>query len=166
MYWLAPRKDFDRAALVSTKVRPLDGDLFYLHPDEDQDNTELAGVNFEADINDKFNVPVNLGFTYMYALDSNNDGFFRADMDIFSVRAQGRPLPNWPNLFLSGEYVRQTGGNRTDIDADAWYAEAGWTASKLPWTPTLSYRYSQFSRRRSQYRRRRGFRPVVLRLQR
>jgi len=46
------------------------------------------------------------------------------------------------DLELAGEYVTQ---DRTGGSENAWYLEANWTFSALPWAPTASYRYSRFS---------------------
>jgi len=50
------------------------------------------------------------------------------------------------NLFLSFEYVDESGGDTaTKIDANAWYVEAGWTFSDIAWSPTINYRHAEFS---------------------
>ena len=69
-----------------------------------------------------------------------------AGMSTVSLRAQGTPFTQagWRPLFLSGEFVRQTGGDR-EVDAHAWYLEAGYTIEDAPWTPYVGYRYSLFS---------------------
>jgi hypothetical protein len=67
-------------------------------------------------------------------------------MDIVSVRIKDLNFPGLADLKFSGEYTDQSGkGSGTTYDADAFYAQAAYTASSLPWTPTLTYRYSEFS---------------------
>ena len=72
-----------------------------------------------------------------------SDFITRDGMDIYSFRGQGTPLLE--NLFMAFEYVHEDGGDQVDVDADGWYAELGYTAKALPWSPTLSYRYAYFS---------------------
>ena len=48
------------------------------------------------------------------------------------------------NLFLSAEFVNQEAGEGSDENSKAWYAEAGWTFSETPWSPSVNYRYSSF----------------------
>jgi hypothetical protein len=143
-YWLAPRRSFRQAGLVRVKAAPLQGDLFYLQSDEDQDDTEMAGANLEYG-RESFGT---LGLMYFEVVDSGPPVVFgaRDGMEVFSVRANGLAFPPLPRLSLWGEYVGEQGGGRDgDIDADAWYLEAAYGAEDWPWSPTLSYRYSRFS---------------------
>jgi len=145
-YYLAGRKSFDNTAILKIDPEgPMRGDLFWLKSDNQyQQNAELTGVNLEYVDEAKGT----LGLTYMKATDvdvgaglalfDNRDG-----MDIVSLRGQGSMGVD--NLFLSFEYVSETGGDQVEKDANAWYVEAGWTFADLPWSPTVNVRHAEFS---------------------
>lgn len=151
-YWIAPHKSFRETGILKINTEPVRADFFYLKSDKDYADTELYGVNVEY-IKEGFGT---LGASWMTVTNANEfyeDGVTensyanRDGMDIWSVRFQGNPLTAWglEELFLSGEYADESGGDRADVDAYGYYVEAGWTFSNLPWTPTLSYRYAFFS---------------------
>lgn len=145
-YYLAGRKSFDNTAILKIDPEgPMRGDLFWLKSDNQyQQNAELTGVNLEYVDEAKGT----LGLTYMKATDvdvgaglalfDNRDG-----MDVVSLRGQGSM--GVENLFLSFEYVSETGGDQVEKDANAWYVEAGWTFADLPWSPTVNFRHAEFS---------------------
>lgn len=146
-YWTAPHKSFDKTAIVRINTTPVRADLFYLMADNDYNNTELYGINIEH-INDAIGT---IGVTWMTVTEANEDGLAyyenRKGMDVYSIRGQGTPFASMglADLFLSAEYVKELGGDRAEKDATAWYAEAGYTISALPWSPTLTYKYAFFS---------------------
>lgn len=143
-YWLAPHRSFDQTAILKLNTQPVRADIFYLEADDDYENTELYGLNVEY-VNDAGVI----GATWMQVTDTDAGGFYenRDGMDVLSIRAQGTPLLSLGNedLFVAFEYALERGGDNLDVDAQGWYAEAGYTFSNLPWTPTLSYRYAFFS---------------------
>jgi hypothetical protein len=142
-YWLAPHRSFDQSAILKLNTQPVRADIFYLEADDDYGNTELYGLNVEY-VNDAGVI----GVTWMQVTDADAGGYENRDgMDVFSIRAQGTPLHALGNedLFMAFEYALERGGDNLDVDAKGWYAEAGYTFSNLPWTPTLSYRYAFFS---------------------
>ncbi|MDO6561867.1 alginate export family protein [Amphritea sp. 1_MG-2023] len=136
-YWLAARKAFDKTAIA--RIGGDDGwrgDLFYLHSDNKaQSEMELAGANVEyiTDIG-------TFGGTYIKGLDAVNNTA-RDGQKTMSVRYQGNA--GVENLFLSAEYADQSQGDNSD-DANAWYAEAGWTFADVPWSPQVTYRYTKY----------------------
>ncbi|MCV6611381.1 MAG: alginate export family protein [Amphritea sp.] len=146
-YYLAGQKSFDKTAIL--KIDPegaLRGDLFWLQSDNPyHQDTELAGVNVELVDDEKGT----LGLSYMTVLDVEAGAGLglwdrRDGMDIVSVRGQGSA--GVENLFLSFEYVKESGGDTAvENDAHAWYVEAGWTFADLPWTPNVNYRHAVFS---------------------
>lgn len=141
-FWLAPRTAFRPAGIIRLNTEPIRGDAFYLRGDEDNDNAELFGANLEY-MHEGYGT---IGATFFRITDSDDEVFLRDDMNVFSIRAADVTIPAAPNLAFRGEYVRQWGGDAIDIDADAWYVEAGYSlADVLPWSPTLSYRFSFFS---------------------
>lgn len=146
-YYLAGQKSFDQTALIKIDPEgPLRGDLFWLQSDNPyHQDTELAGINLEL-VDDAKGT---LGLSYMTVLDVEQGAGLgawdqRDGMDVVSLRGQGSM--GVENLFLSFEYVDESGGDTaTKIDADAWYVEAGWTFADMPWSPTLNYRHAEFS---------------------
>jgi hypothetical protein len=142
-FWLAPRTAFSNSAIARFDTSPVRGDAFFLEGDNDQDNTELAGINLEY-------VPEGIGtfgVTYIRVLDQNAALFGpRDDADIFSFRINDLRVPGVEDLSLWGEYVLQNGsGSAGKIDADAFYAEANYTFSSIAWMPTIGYRFAYFS---------------------
>lgn len=134
--WLGPRTAFQRAGIARINASPVRGDLFYLKSDADSGDTEAWGVNAEYPI-EKIGT---FGATYL-KVTGGRDGNSRPGLRAYDVRFQGTPVEN---LFLSAEGVAERNSNE-DVKAYAWYGEAGYTLAKLPWAPTFSYRYSQFS---------------------
>lgn len=146
-YYLAGQKSFDRTAVLKIDPEgPVRGDLFWLQSDNPyHQDTELGGVNLEW-VDDAKGT---LGLSYMSVLDVDKGTAFgiwdqRDGMDIISLRGQGSM--GVENLFLSFEYVNESGGDTAvKNDANAWYVEGGWTFADLPWSPTLNYRHGKFS---------------------
>ncbi|UTW01875.1 hypothetical protein KDX31_10905 [Amphritea atlantica] len=136
-YWLAARKAFDKTAIARIGGEDgLRGDLFYLGSDNKaQSEVELGGANIEY-ITEKGT----FGATYIKGLDAV-DNATRDGQKTVSVRFQGNA--GVENLFLSAEYADQTQGDDS-ADANAWYAEAGWTFADVAWSPQLTYRYTKY----------------------
>lgn len=140
-YWLAGRKAFDQTAVLKiANDNGLRSDLFWISSDNKaQAETELAGINVEYTTDNG-----TFGAMYLKGLDVNeNLGYAHRDgQDTFSVRFQGNA--GVENLFLSSEFVTQKQGDNSQKDANAWYAEAGWTFADVAWSPSVTYRYSTF----------------------
>ncbi|SEQ42230.1 hypothetical protein SAMN03080615_01478 [Amphritea atlantica] len=136
-YWLAARKAFDQTAIARIGGEEgLRGDLFYLHSDNTaQAEMELAGANVEY-ITGKGT----FGATYIEGLGAVGNSA-RDGQKTVSVRYQGNAGVD--NLFLSAEYADQSQGDNS-ADANAWYAEAGWTFADVAWSPQLTYRYTKY----------------------
>lgn len=142
--WLAPRKSFGNTAIL--RVGGEQGwrsDVYWLQSDNaGQASTEMAGINLEH--NNQYGV---VGFLYNQGLgvDTQEANFFglakRDGQTTMSVRYQGNA--GVEPLFLSGEFVKQTQGDNSK-DANAWYAEAGWTFQEMPWSPSLNYRFTRY----------------------
>ncbi len=141
--WLSPRYSYKRAALVRINTQPVRGDVFYLEADADQELTELIGINIER-VSEEYGT---FGLTYLHVFDATPLNFgVREGMHLVSGRVNELSLPQAPNLSLWAEYAVETGsGDDGAIDARAWYAEAQYTLADWPWSPTLGYRYAQFS---------------------
>ena len=142
-YWLAPRTAFDNTAIITLNTGPIRTDAFYLKSDKDNDNSELVGGNLEYN----WKGVGTFGVTYFNFIDSDDELYLRKGLNVASVRASDIPVPGIPGLTLRGEYARQWGNEHgIETDASGWYAEIAYSlADLLPWSPTLSYRYSAFS---------------------
>ncbi len=146
-YYLAGRSSFSNTAILKYDPEgPLRGDLFWLKSDNAyQQDTELTGINVEW-VDDALGT---LGISYMEVTDlalGTGLSLFdqRKGLEVTSIRGQGSA--GVENLFLSFEYVNQQGGDTAvDNDANAWYVEAGYTFADLWASPTLNYRYGEFS---------------------
>lgn len=142
-YWIAPRTAFDNTGIVTLNTGAIHADAFYLEGDKDQEHSELVGANFEYTAKD---IGV-FGADYFNIVDSDDILLQRKGMNVASLRVSDIAIPGIPALKVRGEYARQWGDEHgIETDAFGWYAEAEYSfADLLPWSPTLSYRYSAFS---------------------
>jgi hypothetical protein len=156
---LGTRPGFDLERGGDTE--PVRGDLFYLKADRDRGRTEVVGANLEyasAALLGRFQnlywgaaESGRVGATYLRAIDSGGATRQRKDMNALHLWATGvrvaEGLPWLPELLAWGGFVREWGGDEIDVDASAWYAEAGLDFGRLlpAWLPLLRYRYSRFS---------------------
>ena len=141
--WLLPRQAFRRAFVGRMDFRAIHVDAFFLEADRDQENTAIAGTNVEYRVGEG-----HVGVMFFEVVDTDVPNLYAArdGMETYSVRVNDLRWPALPNVAVHGEYVRQTGaGDDGDFDAEAWYGEAAYTFSGLPWSPTLSYRHAYFS---------------------
>lgn len=147
-YWLAARKAFRKTMILKLDTpTPYRMDGFYLGSENPGNgDLEIAGLNVEY-LDEKIGT---LGFTYFKGLEVDKKVLSgslqnREGLDTYSIRGQGNA--GFENLFLSAEYVYQTndGEGLADVSAHAWYTEVGYTFSKLPLSPKLTYRYSFFT---------------------
>jgi hypothetical protein len=148
VFYLSPREAFKNSAILKFNGDSWRSDVFWIRGDKDQSNAQVGGVNAEYQIPDS----LRLGALYLNTFDAtavsrtlNPDA--RNGLQTASARFQGSPnsvlLPNW---LLSGEGAYQWNTeSRQEVDAYAWYLEGGYTFKNVYATPTLSYRYAQFS---------------------
>lgn len=138
-YYLTARKAFDQTAVLRLGgEQGWRSDLMWLKSDNRaQGKPEMAVATLEH-VGDKGT----LGLTYLDVLDTDEEFDFieRKGIKTYSVRGQGSAGVD--NLFLAGEYAHQ---DRNGDNENAWYLEAGWTFSEVPWSPSVNYRYSRFS---------------------
>ena len=142
--WLVPRQAFQRTLVARLDYRAWHSDLFFLESDPDNDETALAGGNFEY----QFLPGGHIGLLYAHILDTDTPRLFgiREGMNVLSARVNDLRLEALPQVAWWGEATRQFGDGRFGrIDASAWYGEAIYYFDQLPWQPRLSYRYAWFS---------------------
>lgn len=142
LYYLAARQSFAKTAIVRIGgTSGLRGDLAWVKSDNaGQSDTEFALANIEH-ISDAGTY----GFMYLRGLDVNGDDFFasqreRDGMNLYNFRASTNA--GIENFKLSGEYAIEDKDNA----GTAGFVEAAYTFAAAPWTPTLNYRYSRFSK--------------------
>ncbi|MBR9905186.1 MAG: hypothetical protein GYB15_15930 [Gammaproteobacteria bacterium] len=142
-YYLAARHAFDRTAVVRIGgEQGLHGTAAWLKSDNlAQAETELAAttIDYASDAG-------NVGLTWVHGLDVNREwasDFLqqRDGMDVYSVR--GGSDAGIENANVEFEYAWQDKDSGTE---NAWYIEAGYTFMEAPCTPSLTYRYTRYSR--------------------
>ncbi|KAA0595617.1 hypothetical protein FZ942_14525 [Azospirillum lipoferum] len=146
-YWLGPRRGWNTGTAVAKfDVAPVHADLFRLKSDKYSNTDVIYGGNLEWRFGAEGGAEgkSSLGASYMRIDQSNLPT--RKGMDIYNLRALGLTIPSVPGLTLSAEYVKQH-NNRAgaEVDASAWYGEAGYSFADVAWTPRVGYRYSRFS---------------------
>ncbi|MBA1204313.1 alginate export family protein [Pseudomonas capeferrum] len=141
--WIGPRTAFKNTLVAQLDTGKIHADVFDLTANADleyadyKENLRLRGGNFEW--RDSLGT---LGATYYHTLDADNAS--RDGVDVYDVRAKGTPFTALPQVSLAGEYVWQKGGD-ADKSAHGWYAQASYAFTDVPWTPTLTYRRTQYS---------------------
>lgn len=145
-----PRWAADMLALAQFTYNSTKFEAFYLDPDElpvVDTGTVIEGVNVEH----VFDNGLFAGVSYLYVPKSTfgyfttTDTFSREGLQVYDARFRWQPnAAGQSGLFLAGEAALQRNQN-FDMRAYGFYGEAGYTLTELPWTPTFSYRYAQFS---------------------
>jgi hypothetical protein len=142
-YYLTPRRNFDETLVLRLGGKEgWRGDLMKIK----SDNRSQGMPEFYAATLEHVTAPATFGLTYLDVTDideayASSAQLDRKDMKVWSVRGQGNA--GVENLFLSAEYAWQE--KRSSRDENAWYAEAGWKFSEVPFQPYVSYRFSRFS---------------------
>ncbi|WP_017905218.1 alginate export family protein [Pseudomonas asplenii] len=142
-YYLAARHAFDQTAVLRLGGKEgVHGSVMWIKSDNRaQAKTEMAAGTLEYTA-----APGTLGLTYIHGIgvDDRYASDFqkqREGMNIYSLRGAGNA--GIEHAHFGFEYAWQ------DKDAGAqkaWYTEAGYTFTDLPWSPDLTYRYSRYSR--------------------
>jgi hypothetical protein len=141
--WIGPRTAFTDTVIAQLNTGKIHADLFDLTAKADLDYADyherlrLRGGNLEW--RDTLGT---LGATYLHTMDADNPS--RDGLDVYDLRAKGTPFTALPQVSLAGEYVWEKGGD-THKSGHGWYAQANYAFTELPWTPTLSYRRTQYS---------------------
>lgn len=141
--WIGPRTSFSNTLIAQLNTGKVHADLFDLTAKANTDyfdyheRLRLRGANLEW--RDTLGT---LGATYLHTLDADNSA--RDGLDVYDVRAKGTPFTALPQVSLAGEYVWEKGGESSK-SAHGWYAQASYAFTDVPWTPTLTYRRTQYS---------------------
>ena len=143
-YWIGAFSAWRNSAILRFNTQPVRGDVFWLRSDDDLGDARIAGINLETATKDIFGT---LGLMYLEIYD-DNDALALAGMRVAGVRGADIRVPGFDNLKFFGEFVMERGKSDftgRDNDANAWYVEANYRFSTVPWTPILYFRYSHFS---------------------
>ncbi|AVD89985.1 alginate export family protein [Pseudomonas sp. SWI44] len=141
--WIGPRTAFSNTLIAQLNTGKVHADLFDLRANANIDyldykeHLRLRGANLEW--RDTWGT---LGATYYHTLDTDNAA--RNGVDVYDLRAKGTPFSAVPQFTLAGEYVWERGGDDHKT-AHGWYAQGNYAFTDLPWTPTVSYRRTQYS---------------------
>lgn len=141
-YYLSARDAFNETAWLRLGGKQgLRGDLIWIKSDNEIKAKPELGVAVLEHVSDAGT----LGLTYIKGLDvdehlANPFTAQRDGLEIMSIRAQGDA--GIKDLFLSFEYAHE---DKKAGNESAWYGEAGWTFSDVPWQPRIGYRYSRYS---------------------
>ncbi|WP_213878923.1 alginate export family protein [Pseudomonas sp. dw_358] len=141
--WIGPRTAFSNTLIATLNTGKLHADLFDLRANEDVDyldyheHLRMRGANVEW--RDTLGT---LGATYYHAIDADNPA--RDGLNVYDVRAKGTPIAALPQVSLAGEYAWQEGGD-THKHGRGWYAQANYAFTDVSWTPTLTYRRTEYS---------------------
>lgn len=147
--YLNPRTAYEMTVLGKIEWKNLGLEAFYLDPAEidylDSGST-YAGANLAyTSLN-------GTQASLLFYQSPESKTFFpspsgpmpREGMQTIDARLGSTALFGIQGLELFGEHAWQTHRD-VDWDARAYYARAGYTFARLPWTPNLSYRYASFS---------------------
>lgn len=148
--YLAPRTTHDLAVLGTVKIDGWTGTAFYLDPNEYEpleSDTQLAGANLRYSFTDRFHVDATViravASNTRYAAPSGPVGT-REGLVTYAVHLRWADPALAPGLWLEAEFAHQRHSD-FDMRASAGYATAGYLARDLPWSPSISYRYSGFT---------------------
>ncbi|WP_321853775.1 MULTISPECIES: alginate export family protein [Burkholderia cepacia complex] len=143
-YYLGPRVAFARTAVL--RLGGADGwhgSAMWLRSNNHlQADTELVAGTLDYTAAEG-----TLGLTFVHGLGIDDrylaspSRLDRKGMNTYSVRGEGNAGIH--DADFAFEYAYQTKRSSSD---NAWYAEAGYTFSHVRWRPSLSYRYTRYSR--------------------
>lgn len=156
-YYTAARRSFNKAAVV--KMGPAEGLKAEFAWVQSENPIHASSEFASADLTYKHG-PHSLSVDYIKFLDFNENEavllnpkvFMRDNMQVYSIR--GETNAGVENISLNFNYSHQKKEKLlTDTydvidqnhDDNAWYAGAGYSFTKAPWTPTLNYRYTHYS---------------------
>ncbi|PYX51432.1 MAG: hypothetical protein DMG79_03080 [Acidobacteria bacterium] len=140
-FWSNARKAWKFASIGRLKPKNQTIEAFYLERDdvpESQTGTRLTGVNYEYAATETST----FGASYIKAFARPNVLPNRDGMNAFNLRAYTAPIPKLSDLSFELEYAHEE--NHKHMHSTAWTALGAYQLNKLPWEPTLSYRYAFF----------------------
>ena len=136
-YWIAPRQSFQETVIGRFNSGPVKVEVFHLGfraARAFHESGTTNGVNLEYAITSKNTI----GFSYLHVYNTENlaiDG-----LDVFDGRVDITPLPFWPQLALSAEYVFEQNGS--EFQSNGGFAKISYEFKDTPWSPTVSFRFT------------------------
>lgn len=147
--YLGPRLASQFSALADGRFGRWGFNVFYIDPSElEQTNTRASylGANVKYSLND--DVALDATVMTITTSDATYANPYKLDLPRQGVSAAAAHLL-WKNLLVDGMFIEGEFGHEWNPDyaMSAWagYGTLGYIARKLPWTPSISFRYSAFS---------------------
>lgn len=148
--YLGPRLRNEFSTILHAKADDWTFQAFYIDPDEItavDSRTTFLGANLKRDITDRFS----LDASFITIPQSNSNlanpqglKLSREGIRTVAAHALWREALAVPGFWLEGEVAHQS-SDEFDMSAWAGYGLIGYHARELPWRPSLSYRYAEFS---------------------
>ena len=148
---LGPRLAFEKTVVARAKLGRFMAEGIFLEPTEYEEipnsNTRVAGGTLQYDLAAK----ADIGFTYLETVNSDGaylmpDGSRLSPEGVRTYNGSlwARSLLGVDGLWLKSEYAYQD--NRDyPMAAQAGYGWIGYDSGRLPWRPSLGYRYAAFT---------------------
>lgn len=149
--YLSPRTAADQAALINARWGKWVFSGFWLEPNRSEDilsRTQLLGGSLRYDVDSRSNAAVNAIYVpesnTPYAVPGVPSPGGREGLLTLAVRGRWADPGLLPGLWAEGALAQQSNRN---FPMSAWggFAQLGYLARHLPWTPSLSFRYAAFS---------------------
>jgi hypothetical protein len=149
--YLSPRTAADQAALLNAHWGNWVFNGFWLEPNDSIDilsRTQLLGgalrYNFDSHSNAAVNVVHVPSSDTRYGVPKGPSPGGREGLLTLAARGRWANPDVLPGVWIEGALAHQ---NNRDFPMSAWggFAQLGYLARDLPWTPSLSYRYAAFT---------------------
>lgn len=150
-FYIGPSVAFQSSAVATLNTGNWHVDLFHLKDHQYEphfrhtqrvpdDNTSANGMNLDYTLGQR----AQFGAAYMHVYNSNVGD--RNGMNVYNLRAKGRPFDTLPGLSLAGQYVYEHNGKSDHhVSSTGWFGQATYTFD-APWSPSVSYRYAQYGK--------------------
>ncbi len=148
--FLNPRTAYQMAILAKYKRAGFSAEFFDVDPAELRDfdsQTRFQGLNvawLDGDAWDLGATAYRVPESQVEFLTPQERVVPRKGQSTLAIRVGHGTVIGINGLAALGEYARQ-GNEEADVEAHAWYAQLGYTARDLMWSPSLTYRYASFS---------------------
>jgi hypothetical protein len=143
--WLSPRKAFREAGTMRLTVGDWLIEGYHLKLNDDPSTrTRVGGGRIEYAFEDRVVKAMKSGFMYFNVYESDEPS--RDGLNGFYFYQSATPLPPLPDFECTTSFVAETNSAAVgNAQAYGWYVAPAYTASQLPWSPQLSYRFASFS---------------------
>lgn len=149
--YLSPRTAADQAALFNARWGSWVFSGFWLEPNESVDilsRTQLLGGSLRYSFDSHSHAAINAIYVpssdTRYAVPGASSPGGREGLVTLAARGRWADPDMLPGVWVEGALAHQSNQN---FPMSAWggFAQVGYLARQLPWTPSLSYRYAAFS---------------------